>query len=168
LRIGYAYDEERREVTTESRTSRNELRRVGKFGVVGLLNTVIDFTLYNILSSTTFLTLVESNIISTSVAMVFSFFANRHVVFRAKQGSIKQQTVRFLLVTGFGIYVLQNGTIALLTQVWPGPMNDLVHLAITAGFHGHNAFIIKNGAKIVATLVSLIWNYIMYKRLVFL
>lgn len=160
--------EERREVTIESRTSRNELKRVGKFGVVGIINTVIDFTLYNILSSTTFLSLVESNIVSTTVAMVFSFFANRNVVFKAKGGSIKQQTIRFLLVTGFGIYVLQNGTIALLTQVWPGPLNAVVHLAVASGFHGHNAFIIKNSAKIIATVVSLIWNYIMYKRLVFL
>src|SRR5580704_1429604 len=131
--------EERREVTIESRTSRNELKRVGKFGVVGLINTVIDFTLYNILSSTTFLSLVESNIVSTTVAMVFSFFANRNVVFKAKDGSIKQQTIRFLLVTGFGIYVLQNGTIALLTQVWPGPLNDVVHMAAASGLHGHNA-----------------------------
>jgi len=155
-------------VTIESPQSRNELRRVGKFGVVGVLNTVIDFTLYNILSSTTFLGLVGSNIVSTTVAMVFSFFANRNVVFKAKQGSIKKQTVRFLLVTGFGIYILQNGTIAILTQIWPAPIHAVVQYANSMGLHDHNAVITKNAAKLVATVVSLIWNYIMYKRLVFL
>jgi putative flippase GtrA len=43
----------------------------------------------------------------------------------------------------------------------------MVSFAVAIGITGHNAFIAKNAAKIVGTIISLTWNYIMYKRVVF-
>ncbi|HUD11921.1 MAG TPA: GtrA family protein [Candidatus Saccharimonadia bacterium] len=159
--------EKRPKVTTDSRKSASELKRVGKFAVVGIVNTVIDFGLYNILSSGAGFTLVEANIVSTTVAMVFSFFANRHIVFNNKDGSLRRQVIRFFLVTAFGLYVLQTGTIKILTDVWVTPLHGMLSLAHSAGIHGHDAVVTKNGAKIIGTVISLTWNYIMYKQLVF-
>jgi putative flippase GtrA len=158
---------EKRPTVTSKRISASELKRVGKFAVVGLINTVIDFGLYNLLSDKAGFSLIEANIISTTVAMIFSFFANRHVVFQNKTGSLTRQVISFFLVTAFGLYVLQTGTIILLTHVWTTPVHIMVDLGHTLGIRHHDALIIKNGAKIVGTVISLTWNYIVYKRLVF-
>jgi putative flippase GtrA len=144
-----------------------EMMRVGKFGIVGVLNTLIDFILYNLLSSKIGLTLVQSNIISTTVAMMFSFMANKNLVFKKTNGSVAVQAAVFFATTAFGLYVLQSGTIILLTDIWLWPVHTLVGLAHLLTVTGHDEFIIKNGAKAAATLVSLTWNYIMYKKVVF-
>jgi putative flippase GtrA len=143
-----------------------ELIMVGKFGLVGIFNTLIDFTIYNLLSSNG-LTLVESNLVSTSVAMVFSFFANRRLVFKKAGSSSIKEVALFWLVTAFGVYILQTGVIKLLTDVWSAPLNYFVSAAHAAGIHDHTAFLIKNGAKIIGTIVSLTWNFFMYKKVVF-
>ncbi len=144
-----------------------EITRVGKFGIVGVLNTFIDFVIYNVLSSAVGLTLVQSNIISTSIAMVFSFLANKHVVFKSDKGSSVKQAVLFFAVTAFGLYILQTGTIKLLTDVWLLPVTLGLALSHLLGITGHDQFLAKNAAKAIATVVSLTWNYIMYKKVVF-
>jgi putative flippase GtrA len=143
-----------------------ELIIVGKFGLVGVFNTLIDFTIYNLLSSNG-LTLVESNLVSTTVAMIFSFFANKRLVFKKAGGNLFREVALFWLVSAFGVYVLQTGVIKILTDVWPSPLNQLVAFAHTSGVTGHDAFIIKNSAKLIGTIVSLTWNFFMYKKVVF-
>jgi putative flippase GtrA len=113
------------------------------------------------------LSLVASNIISTTCAMAFSFVANKKLVFSKHDGSVMKQALVFYGVTAFGLYVLQTGTIHLLTQIWTYPMLVLVDWAHIFGFHGHDPFLVKNGAKLIATGISLSWNYVMYKKVVF-
>ncbi len=148
-------------------TSWTEFRRVFLFGMVGAFNTLLDFAVYNVLSGEFGFTLIRANIISTTVAMVFSFFANKHVVFKKTGGNTARQAVIFWVVTAFGLYVLQTGTIWILTSAWHVPMNSALYLFHTAGVTNHDDFLIKNGAKAIATCVSLVWNYIMYKKVVF-
>jgi putative flippase GtrA len=147
----------------------HDLVRFSKFGVVGALNTIIDFLVYNLLSGIVKLTLIQSNIISTTIAMLFSFTANRHLVFKkdSGNGSVWRQGIIFFAVTAFGLYVLQTTTIKLLTEVWLAPIGLGIAMAHALGIVGHDQFLAKNGAKAVATVVSLIWNYIMYKKVVF-
>ena len=146
---------------------KRRLAQASKFGAVGALNTIIDFLIYNVLSSAVGLGLVQSNIISTTVAMIFSFTANRRVVFTDHSGSVHRQAFGFIAVTAFGMYVLQTGTIHILTDVWLWPLNLFVAIAHTLGITGHDAFLVKNGAKAAATVVSLSWNFVMYKKVVF-
>ena len=146
---------------------RPEIARVGKFGIVGALNTIIDFTIYNVLSGAVGLTLVQSNIISTTFAMAFSFLANKHIVFDNDKKSSARQAVLFFAVTAFGLYVLQTGTIKLLTEAWLAPVTLFVAITHSLGITGHDQFLAKNAAKAIATVVSLTWNYIMYKKVVF-
>ena len=148
-------------------TSTTEFKRVGKFGLVGAINTLIDFSLYNLLSSWAGLSLLASNFISTSVAMVFSFFANKQMVFEKRSGSLTRQAATFFLATAFGLYIIQNGIILFLTQVWLWPVHFGVGAAHLAGLDHDDAFVIKNTAKIIGTLASLIWNYFLYKMVVF-
>ncbi len=146
---------------------RTSLTRITKFSFVGVINTLIDFTIYNLLSSKIGFGLIQSNIISTSIAMAFSFVANKKVVFRKHHGSVARQAATFLVVTGFGLYVIQTTTIHLLTKVWLAPLALLLAIAHAIHLTGHDQFLIKNGAKVVGTILSLIWNYIMYKKVVF-
>ena len=123
-----------------------------RFALVGGINTVIDF---GILFSLVYLGLdkIPSNFISTSVAFIFSFFANKTFTFKSKTGNAKREFILFIIVTLFGLWVLQP-------------------LVITAMSHLLTPLRVKEGAlllmsKLVATVVSLIWNYVMYSRFVF-
>lgn len=100
--------------------------------------------------------------------MAFSFFANKRVVFKVSGGSILKQAAIFLLVTAFGLYVIQTGIIYWLVHVWAAPMQLVVRIVRGLGIHWFSdAFYINNGAKATGTVASLIWNYIMYKKVVF-
>lgn len=146
-----------------------EIKRVGRFGMVGVFNTVLDFTLYNLLHTVAGWGLIVANVVSTTIAMSLSFFFNKQLVFKQPQGSVWRQASIFLLTTAFGLYVLQNGTITLLVEIWPAPLQlavAAVH-AIGLGRFFSDTFITINGAKAVATVVSLTWNYMMYKKVVF-
>lgn len=150
-------------------TAATEAVLVGKFGLVGIINTLIDFTIYNVLHFKLGLALIQSNIISTTIAMVFSFVMNKRLVFKHHHGSSLKQAAIFLATTAFGLYVLQNGVIALLTQVWFEPLQLAVTIVHNLGL-AHilsDRFVVNNGAKAIGTVLSLIWNYIMYKKVVF-
>lgn len=152
---------------TRREAAKRRVKHVGKFGIVGIFNTLLDFVIYNLLSSRLGISLVQANIISTTIAMAVSFLANKKLVFKKHDGHVGQQAVGFLLVTAFGLYILQTGTIHLLTEVWLWPINTFLSLAHSLGVTGHDDFLIKNGAKAIATTISLSWNYIMYKKVVF-
>ena len=144
----------------------SEVKRIGKFGAVGIINTAIDFTIYNLLSSKTALTLIQSNLISTTCAMIFSFFANKTVVFESRRGNPYKEALIFFAVTAFGLYVLQNGVIHLLTVNWLGPVHLATSIIHTLGLGSKlsDSFVIKNSAKAAGIVLSLTWNYLTYKN----
>jgi putative flippase GtrA len=152
----------------ELKSRRAELQRVVRFGAVGLINTVLDFGIFNVGTKFLGLGVIPANTISTTIAMIFSFIANRKVVFVGHRGSPVKQAVAFLIVTAIGLYVIQNGIIHLLVKDYPGPLHAVVADLRSAGDkHFSDGFYINNGAKLVGTVGSLIWNYFLYKRLVF-
>ena len=120
--------------------SRSKNRQKIRFLLVGGTNTAIDFGLLFILNSFG-LPRVSSNTISTGVAFIFSFFANRNFTFSANSGDIKKQMTLFIIVTLFGLWVIQPIIISLISNLLVG--------------------------KIIATAVTLVWNYLFYSRLVF-
>ena len=123
-----------------------------RFALVGGFNTALDFGILFFLTSLGIDKLV-ANFISTSVAFVFSFFANKTFTFKTTSGNARREFISFMVVTLFGLWILQplviNGVSALLSNA-----------------HLTNATILLI-AKLVATAVSLIWNYFLYSRIVF-
>ena len=155
-------------MTKSRQTAGAEASRVGKFGVVGVINTVIDFAIFNALGKFAGWPPIPANIASTSVAMIFSFFANKRLVFKQNSGSMLKQAGVFLIITAFGLYVIQTGIIWLLVHQWTAPTALLVKVVRGVGIHWFkDDFYVNNSAKAVATLASLTWNYIMYKKVVF-
>jgi len=122
------------------------------FVAVGGINTILDFGTLFILKSLG-LPAVSANVISTSMAFCFSFFANKKYTFKTSSGNVKRELLLFIVVTLFGLWVLQTIVISIVTNLFIGS-----HLP-----DGLILFI----AKILATIVSLIWNYTLYSRVVF-
>ena len=124
-----------------------------RFVLVGGFNTVLDFAIYNFLSlffAVNFL--FVANMISSFCAMWVSFFLNKKWTFRAAGKNYFREIILFFVVTLFGIWVIQSGLIWLMEKFIPLNFDD---------------FWLKNFAKILASVPSLIWNYIMYNKFVF-
>lgn len=147
----------------------SETKQVGKFGLVGVLNTLLDFSIYNILIIYLDFDRIPANIVAASFAMTFSFFANKTFVFGNKSRNTAVQALIFLLVTAFGLYILQNIVIFSLTEVWRWPLKFAYDIVGIFGLDRilSESFVIDNGAKAIATLFSMTWNYLMYKKVVF-
>jgi len=94
-----------------------------------------------------------ANIISTTTAFCFSFIANKKYTFQAHGTNIKREIALFIIITLFGLWVLQNVVIALILFAFSGVSLD-DNIKLFAG-------------KVLATGVTLVWNYIMYSRVVF-
>ena len=123
-----------------------------RFIAVGGINTILDFGILFLLKSLG-LPAISANIVSTSVAFCFSFFANKKYTFKTNSTNIKREIVLFVIVTLFGLWVLQTVVIKLVTYLFSGI--DIPETTVL--------FI----AKLLATIVSLTWNYTLYSRIVF-
>ena len=123
-----------------------------RFGIVGGANTALDFGLLFVFK---FIGIpVEiANIMSTGLAFIFSFFANKKYTFKTTDTNVIREMLLFVIVTLTGLWGLQT--------------------LIIAGLHAPLTEMIKNTdvalltAKLVATIASLTWNYVFYSRLVF-
>ncbi len=129
-----------------------------RFGIVGGLNTAIDFGVLNLLSFITGITkgtgLVPLNMISFTVAVINSYYLNKYWAFKDQSsGEGMKKFSLFLVISVIGA-LINTGTVTLVaTSLEPwfglGPTPWL------------------NVAKVLATGLSLIWNFIGYKLLVF-
>lgn len=130
------------------------LWQIAKFGLVGVLNTVIDFGILNLLITLTGIQagfgIIPLNLASFTLATINSYFWSKYWVF---VGAKKSKFIIFLVVSVLGI-LLNTAVVFLLTTFVPPP----VHMSATVW---------ANVAKIVATLVSLVWNFLGYKLVVF-
>lgn len=144
-------------------------RQEFRFVLVGILNTAIDFTILNILVTALDWHRIAANIVAISVAVMFSFWANRTFVFRHRQGSRRQQAIKFIGGTLFGLYVIQTLVIYFTTEVWTGPIDlgQNILEAIGLGETFSYEFLLTNGSKVLATVFTLFWNYWFYKHHVF-
>jgi putative flippase GtrA len=157
--------------------ARNRASRlqVGRFVAVGALNTLVDYVLFIGLTKTLHLALSwvwVAKLVSGTVAITLSFVLNRHWVFRAK-GRARPQAVRFVATTVFAVYAIQTPLTQLFanTFTWPGrTLYDLLH---GLGFPQHlpsvftEPLAIKTAAFLLATVVSMVFNFVVYRRWVF-
>lgn len=122
------------------------------FLAIGATNTVIDFGLLFVFKTILHLIPIISNILSTTISMIFSFFMNKKFTFSDDSKSAKQ-AILFIVVTLFGLWVIQSGIIYVI---------DVTTLHVI-----ENENIRLFVAKILATVVTLVWNFVMYKKVVF-
>lgn len=115
-----------------------------KFGIVGILNTLINWTIFAILN---FLGMyyIISNIIAYVIATINSYIWNSKWVFKYKGEDKKETTGKFILLNLFG---LSLNTVILYLFVDLMRFNKLIALVIT-------------------TIIVMIINYILNKVWVF-
>ena len=126
--------------------------KIIRFGIVGTINTALDFGLL-LLFTHLGLPKIVSNTLSTGLAFIFSFFANKKYTFRSSSGNVKREIALFTIVTLFGLWVLQNGVIWSISPLCAALL--------------HNESLALLTAKLAGTIVSLTWNYLTYDILVF-
>lgn len=130
--------------------------QIAKFGVVGVANTVIDFGVLNYLSAARHvfsgLALVPLNIISFTVAVLNSYFWNKYWTFKTKESKAGKQFIEFIIVSVIAIFI-NSGAVYLITLIPPiGGVSEQLWLNIS---------------KLTATILSLVWNFVGYKFMVF-
>ena len=129
-----------------------------RFVVVGIINTAINFIVLNALSYLLHVTKGENIIWITAVAFIVattnSYFMNKHWSFQDKTSDDGgRKPTLFLLVSLVGLAI--NAGIVYLITTYMSPMFGLSqHLWL-------------NAAAVVATGISLIWNFIGYRVFVF-
>lgn len=134
------------------------IKQLLKFGITGIINTGIDFVILNILTFLTGITqgyqLFGLNVASFSIATVNSYFLNKYWTFEARSKEKQAaQFSQFLAISIIGA-IINSGIVAFFTTY------------ISPAF-GLSPAIWVNVAKVFATFISLIWNFIGYKFIVF-
>lgn len=134
-----------------------------RFCIVGVLNTVIDISIFLFLRTLSF-GIVTANLFSTSVALLVSFKLNRSFTFQNNSEKQRRQFIRFLIVTVFGLWVLQPVVIKVLLDL----NAHLNYIRLFPDIMGRELISADLVSKMVSTVVSLTWNYIWYNKYVFI
>jgi len=131
--------------------------QIAKYLIVGVLNTLVDFGVLNLLI---YLTNIAAGFgfsvfkaISFIVAVINSFFWNKYWTFENKEAGLGSQFVKFFIVSTF-VFFLNVLTATLVVNVI-GPQG------------GIGAKIWANIGAAAASLVSFAGNFLGYKLLVF-
>jgi len=129
-------------------------KQIAKFGVVGVINTIIDFVLLNFLITIVGWPLILSNTISFSAAVTNSYFMNKYWTFRNREPAHIRQFSIFILISVVGL---------LLSNILLRYGTDLLKVydfGLTFTWR-------YNIAKAVSAVIVLVWNFIASKYLVF-
>ncbi len=131
-----------------------------KYAIVGVANTAVDFGVLNLLMWATKIyegkTIILLNTVSFLVAVVHSYFWNKFWTFRDKKKEKTNnaiQFIQFVVVSLIGT-LINSGIVYVVSSL----INPACGLSQTAWV---------NVAKVIATVISLIWNFVGYKLIVF-
>jgi len=128
-----------------------------KFAMVGFANTAVDFGILNLLMATSGIysgkNIFFLNSVSFIVAVIHSFFWNKFWTFKVKKTEATKEFLQFLIVSIVGLLI--NSAIVYMITTWMKPMFGMSEVSWA------------NAGKLTATVISLIWNFIGYKFIVF-
>ena len=123
-----------------------------RFLLVGVGNTTVDFSVLFLFKALG-LSEIPANLISTSFAFCFSFFANKKYTFKTSEANVARELTLFIIVSLIGAWVIQSAVLYITL-----PLVSNLHLS---------SYITLFIAKIIAIGAGMIWNYTMYSRVVF-
>lgn len=139
-------------------------RTIVRFLCVGSFNTLLDLTILNVLVELAGLPPVVANTVSVTVGFTLSYFLNHRIVFRHPQKYSLQGYVRFFLITGLGVIVIQNLVIHVATHAGIAQSAHSYHLLT---FDVSTKTVVLNAAKMAAVIIGIAWNFLLYKYVVF-
>lgn len=134
-----------------------------RFVCVGIINTLTDLSILNILVFAFNLKLLFANCISASISIVISYFWNHILVFQRKHKLSIGLFAKFVVVTGLSILAVQSLIIFAVEHLLTiKEITTATHLANTQA-----KLIQVNSAKIVAVAGGMVWNFVLYHLVVF-
>ena len=120
------------------------------FGTVGVLNTVIDFALFNALLP---IGPIKANVVSTVVATTASYLLNRHWTYRDRQRTtMHREYVLFFAFNMIG-FLIQSAVLGLAKY--------------GLGFTEHGDRVAFNIAKAVGVVIATVFRFWSYRTFVF-
>ena len=149
----------------------NLLKQIAKFGTVGIMNTVIDIVILNLLTqifkfrkSFTIKgkTFMIANVVSATCAMINSFIFNKIWTFNAIGGNLAFQGIKFVTIALIGAYVIQQ---PVFNKFYNSFYSIFPFLRKTQ--HKEKDFWRINIAKAFAIVCAAIWNFLGYKFFAF-
>ena len=136
-------------------------QRLITFASIGLANTLIDLSIFLGLRQL-LVPILLANICSTSVALSFSYLMNKRFTFKSSD-QIKRSLPIFFVVTIAGLWLLQPVIIKIVLYGLNLPAIDDYLTTVLASADSYYELI----AKLTATPATLLWNFIMYQKVVF-
>jgi putative flippase GtrA len=124
------------------------IRELAKFGIIGIVNTVLDLVVFNALLPMGFL---KAKCISVLISATSSYFMNRHWTFRHRARSgIRREYVLFFVFNAAGLAIA------------------LAALALTKYGLGHESRLAANLANVAGLVLGTIFRFWSYRKWVFL
>ncbi len=117
---------------------RPAVRQFMKFGIVGVMNTIIDYLIFSGLVYLFHVYFLIANVISFSVAVMNSYIFNRRWTFRSDNPAWRKEATKFLAVNLIGL--------------------GLSEVLLSLFVHGFD--LSKLLAKALAVVVVLCWNFV--------
>jgi len=124
------------------------IKELTKFGIIGVVNTALDFAVWNALL---FIGPIKAQIVSTIVSATSSYFMNRHWTFRHRARSgLRREYLLFFGFNAVGL-LITAGILGVATYAF-----DVEHVAAL------------NVVKLFAIAVATAFRFWAYRRWVFL
>ena len=135
-----------------------------RFLIAGCFNTALDFLILNVLTLALGFPVLVANSVSVLFGISISYALQHFFVFRYPYRISWKKFLEFFVITGFSSLILQNVIIYLFELLFDTRFgNSLLLVPDAEGRH----FLAINIAKFSAVLIGLVWNFLMYKFVVF-
>lgn len=144
--------------------------QVSKFAMVGVLNTLIDLVLFNIIRKFGKVKPVVASYISSTFAMLNSYVLNKYWTFSSQSSTDGvSEAVRFFGTTIIGVYGIHNGLVWVFTEkfTWPANLAYSITSKLPILKKLSKEFVRDNIGKVMGIFGSLAWNFVLYKFWVF-
>lgn len=130
---------------------RKLLQEASKFGVIGAVNTVVNFAVFNLLIWTVFAHgQLKANVVATIVATTSSYFMNRHWTYRDRpKSTLRREYTLFFLFNLAGMLI------------------ELSVLGLAKYGLGTDSVLALNAAKALALVLGMIFRFWAYRTVVF-
>jgi putative flippase GtrA len=145
------------------------VKQLFNYLLVGGLVTLVDVIVYQQLSGGSRLPRVAANVVSTSLGMALGFGLHFALVFHPSDPQLAVRVSRYLMTVGCSVYGVQNLVIYALGDVWRRPVRfaqGFVRL-IDGESLERDDFIDRMTGKIAATAAGMVWNFVLFKYVVY-
>ena len=135
---------------------------------VGLLNTLLDFLFYTLLTTVFFPEAGEIGIvgiISGTFALVCAYTTHKLITWRDRPAA-RLTIIKFFVVTGFGLWVIRP-LLLVWFITWEFFYKPVHTITSNIGLPFNYAFVASTGAFLFMVIIVMTYNYVTYSRLVF-